>query len=108
MTRRDPPGRRKIDGMPTPDDLVDSPELAILAALDRTLDLVARTLACQHPEIADPGRLYWFRQASRVATAAKTLVDHTAAMKQAIIAYRETLEIRRQDRASKHPDDLPF
>lgn len=108
MTRRDPPDRRTIDGMPTPDDLVDAPELAILAALDQTLDLVVRALVCAYPELVDPERPYWLRQASRIATVAKTLVDQTAHMKQALIAYREAVEIRRQDKASEHPDDLSF
>ena len=94
--------------MPTPDDLVHAPELAILAALDRTLDLVARALVCEHPELADPERPYWLRHPSRRATAAKILVDQAADMKQALIAYREGVEIRRQDKASEPPDDLRF
>ena len=108
MIQRDPPDGRKIDRTPTPDDLVDAPELAILAALDRTLDLVIRALVCEHPELTDPERPYWLRQASRRATAAKILVDQTADMKQALIAYREAVEIQRQDNAYEHPDDLPL
>jgi hypothetical protein len=108
MTRRDPPDGRKIDRTPTPDDLVDAPEIAILAALDRTLGLVVRALVCAHPELADPERPYWLRQASRMATAAEARVDQTADMKQALIAYREAVEIRRRDNASRNPDDLSF
>jgi hypothetical protein len=108
MTRRDPPDGRKIDRTPTPDDLARAPELAILAALDRTLDLVVRALVCAHPELADPERPYWLRQASPVATPAETLVDQTADMKQALIAYREAVEVERRDNASEHPDDPRF
>ena len=72
MNRRSPPGRRKSDGMPTPDDLVGTPELAILAALAWTLDLVTRTLVCAYPELTDPERPYWLCQASPIATAAET------------------------------------
>jgi hypothetical protein len=108
MIRRDPPDARKIDRMPTPDDLVDAPELAILAALDRTLDLAVRALVCAHPELAEPQRPYWLLQASRMATAAETLVDQTDKMKQALIVYREAVEIQRRDNASEHPDDLRF
>ncbi len=108
MTPRDPPDARKIDQTPTPDDLVDAPELAILAALDRTLDLVVRALVCAHPELADPERPYWLRQASRMPSAAETLVDQSAEMKQALVVYREAVEIRRRDNAPEHPDDLRF
>ena len=108
MTRRDSPGGRKIDRTPTPDDLAHAPELAILAALECTLELVVRALVCAHPELADPERPYWLRQASRMTTAAETVVDQSVDMKQALIAYREVIEIRRQDEASEHPDDLTF
>ena len=108
MTRRGTPDGPKTDRMPTPDELAHAPELAILAALDQTLDLVVRALVCAHPELADPERPYWLRQASRWTTAAEALADQTADMKQALIAYREAVEIRRQDKASEHPDDLPF
>ncbi|TFG92250.1 MAG: hypothetical protein E4H11_09675 [Myxococcales bacterium] len=108
MIRQDPPEHRKIDRTPTPNDLADAPELAILAALDQTLDLVVRALVCAYPELADPECPGWLRQASRLAAAAETLVEHTTDMQQALRAYREAVEIRRQDRASEHPDDLPF
>jgi hypothetical protein len=108
MIRRGSPEVRKTDRMPTPDNLVEAPELAILAALESTLELVVRALICAHPELADPERPYWLRHASRMATAAENVVDQSADMKQALIAYREAVEIRRQDEASEHPDDLPF
>ncbi len=108
MIRRDSPNDRKIDRTPTPDDLVDAPELAILAALDRTLDLVVRALVCAHPELADLERPYWLLQASRMATAAVNVVVQAVGMTQALIAYREVIEIRRRDEAPEHPDDLPF
>jgi hypothetical protein len=94
--------------MPTPDDLVGTPELAILAALAWTLDLVARTLVCAYPELTDPERPYWLCQASPIATAAETLVHQTVDMKQALIAYREAIEIRRQNNTPEHPDDPLF
>lgn len=78
MTRLDTPEGPKIDRTPTPEDLVDAPELAILAALERTLDLVVRALVSAHPELADPERPYWLRQASRMPSAAETLVDQSA------------------------------
>ena len=108
MIRRGPLDQRTTDGMTTPDDFVDAPELAILAALDWTLELAARSLVCAYPELADPERPYWLRKTSRMATAAETLIDRSADMKQALIAYREAVEIQRQEQASRIPDDLPF
>jgi hypothetical protein len=108
LIRRDSPSERKIGRTPTPDDPVDAPELAILAALESVLELVARALVCAHPELADPERPYWLRQASCVTAAAETVIQLSAEMKQVIIEYREALEIRRQDEASAHPDDPTF
>lgn len=108
MIPRESPDGRKIGRIPTPDDLAHAPELAILAALENTLALAVRALVCAHPELTDPERPYWLRQASRMATAAETVVDRSADMKQALIAYRQAVETRRQDEASEYPDDLSF
>ena len=108
MTRRNPPHGRKTDRMPTPDDLADAPELAILAGLDHTLDLAVRALVSTHPELADPERPYWLRRPSRMATVAETLVDQADAMKQALVAYQEAVQIQRRTKAPENPDDLRF
>ena len=108
MIPRESPDGRKIGRIPTPDDLAHAPELAILTALESVMELVVRALVCAHPKLADPERPYWLGQASRVTTAAETVVDQSVGMKQALIAYRETVEIRRQDEASEHPDDPPI
>jgi hypothetical protein len=104
MTWREPPGGPKTRRIPTPDDLVDAPELAILAALELMLDLAVRALVCEHPELADPERPYWLPQASPLDNAAHTVVGSAADLKQALITYREAIDIRRQDDA---PDRDP-
>jgi hypothetical protein len=43
-----------------------------------------------------------------VVTAAETLVEQTADIKQTLIAYREAVEVERRDNASERPDDLHF
>jgi len=108
MTRRDPPASRALDRIPTPDDLADSPELAILAALDHTLELAASALACAHPELLDPERPYWLGPPTRAVTVAQTLVRRTRGLQRALRAYREAVEMRRQDEASRTLGDLPF
>jgi hypothetical protein len=69
------------------------------------LDLAVRALVCEHPELADAERPYWLPQASPSATAAHTLVGQAADLKQALITYREAIEIRRQEGA---PDRDPW
>ena len=108
MIRRDAPDGQTIDRTPTPDDLVDAPELAILAALESTLELVVRALVCAHPELADPERPFWLRRQSRTTIAAETLADQAADMKQAVTDYCEAIELQRQDQASEYPGNLPF
>ncbi len=108
MTRRGTTEPRSFDRLPTPDDLALAPELAILAALDHTLDLATAALACAHPELADPERPYWLVASSRVTTAAETLLDRTTDWKQALRAYRQAVEIQRQDDASRNLGDPPF
>jgi hypothetical protein len=108
MTRRDAPEPRSFDRIPTPDDLAAAPELAILAALDHTLNLAAAALACEYPELADPERPYWLGSPPRVVTAAATLLRRTRELERALRAYRKAVEIRRQDDASRNLGDLPF
>ena len=110
MTRRAALAARSLDRIPTPSDLAADPELAILAALDLTLELATRALACAHPELADPERPYGLAPSSRVTTAAETLIDRTVRLTRALRAYRRAVEIQRQDEAaaSRYRDDLPF
>ena len=108
MTRRFAPDSRNLDRIPTPDDLDRAPELAILAALDHTLELAATALVCAHPELCDPERPYWLGSPTRSLTLAKTLVRRTHGLQRAIHAYRSALEIRRRDENSTDLDDLDF
>ena len=108
MTRRDAPEPRSFDRIPTPDDLDDAPELAILAALDHTLELAASALACAHPELLDPERPYWLGSPTRAVTTAQTLVCRTRRLQRALRAYRNAVEIRRQHDVSDPLDDFRF
>jgi len=108
MTRRDPTAPRAFDPIPTPDDLVDAPELAILAALDHTLELAVSALACAHPELLDPERPYWLGSPTRAATIAQTLVRRTRELQRALRTYRGAVEIRRRAGVSDNLDDFRF
>ena len=41
------------DPLPTPDELNDAPELAVLAVLDTAIEAAARALVVTHPELWD-------------------------------------------------------
>jgi len=108
VTRRGPPRSGTCDPTPTPDDLECAPELAILAALDHTLELAIAALVCAHPELRDPERPYWLGSPTHSLTLAKTLVRRTHALQRAIRAYRRALEMRRRHENPTELDDLDF
>ena len=108
MTRRFAPDSGNLDRIPTPDDLDRAPELAILAALDHTLELATAALVCAQPELCDPERPYWLGSPTRSLTLAKTLVRRTHALQRAIRAYRRALEMRRRHENPTELDDLDF
>jgi hypothetical protein len=43
----------------TPDDLATTPELALMVALEASLDLAQRALVAAHPELSDSSRPSW-------------------------------------------------
>ena len=49
------------DKLPTPYDLMPVPQFAILSVLERTLEMVVRTLLAQHPMLFDHEKPYWIR-----------------------------------------------
>lgn len=100
-------GDPSTDLWPTPADLADAPELAILAALDDILDLTVCTLVSLYPELADPERPYWLRESSRTAHAADLLVARTSGLKQALTEYRKAVVLRREA-DGPHDLDVPF
>ena len=91
MRRPRPRGR-----LPTPDELVHAPELAILGALAATIDLAIVALVAVHPELqgAD-GR-------DAVTAASAVQADHVIVRAQALVAaiarYRTTRRRERDER----------
>lgn len=94
--------------IPTPDELADNPELALLHALDDLLELVSRVLVAAHPELADPDAPYWVREASKTTHHANYIVATTHRLQQRIRAYRDAIMIVRERRFAESDPEIPF
>ncbi len=93
---------------PTPFELVNAPELAILAVLEGTLELLGRVLACAHPELLDTDVEddHRYKRLPAAALVADQLLVHAQRMLAAIREYRTVA-----NPAKKRPirdDDIPF
>lgn len=90
---------------PTPQELADVPELAILAALDATLALALRALVAAHPQLVDPECPHWARDVSAERDAAERILTASVPLSTAIEEYGRAAAARRD-----HDDDpdTPF
>jgi len=90
---------------PTPQQLVDAPELAILAALDDILTLALRALVAAHPQLIDPECPYWARDGSAERDAAERILTASSLLSTSIEQYCRVAAARRD-----HDDDpdTPF
>jgi len=93
--------------LPTPDELVDAPELAILYALDQVLILAPRVLVTAHPQLADTGAPFWIIEASKTAQTAAGIVADAHQLQRLIRAYRTAVSLARDQRSEVDPE-IPF
>ena len=93
--------------LPTPDELVDAPELAILHALDQILNLAPRVLVTAHPQLADTGAPFWLIEASKTAQTAAGIVSDAHRLQRLIRAYRRAISLARDQRSEVDPE-IPF
>ena len=93
--------------IPTPDELADNPELALLHALDDILDLVPRVLVAAHPELGDPDAPFCVREASKTTRHANDIVLDAHRLQQHIRAYRDAITLARDQRSEGNPE-IPF
>ncbi len=88
---------------PTPAELADAPELAILVALDAIVDLALRTLVSEHPQLADPECPAWARQNSPAGDAAHRVLATARPLCNALEAYRRAVATARDDPTDTDP-----
>ena len=100
-------GGRSPRRIPTPDEIADAPELAILHALDEILDLALRVLVAAHPELGDPDAPFWARETSRSARKADDIVATAHRLQRHIRAYRMEITRARDQRLEADPE-IPF
>ncbi len=93
--------------LPTPDELVDAPELAILHALDQILSLAPRVLVTAHPELADGEAPFWAVEASKATKTAADIVADAHRLQRRIRAYRRAVSRKRDQRYEVDPE-TPF
>ncbi len=93
--------------IPTPDELADVPESALLHALDEILDLLPRALVAAHPELGDPEAPFWVRETSRSARKAEDIVATAYRLQQHIRAYRTAITLAR-DRHLESDPEIPL
>ncbi len=90
---------------PTPDALRRDPELAILAALDHTLQLAVYALVAIYPDLTDSERPLWRCEDAEIDRAANHLVACTEPLRHAIDEFRTALTRARETEAS---EEFPF
>jgi hypothetical protein len=88
---------------PTPADLADAPELAILAALEAIVDLALRALVSEHPQLADPECPAWARQNTPASDAAHRILAATRPLSNALAAYCRAIANARHDPTDTDP-----
>jgi hypothetical protein len=104
MTRTARPEIRSLDRTLTPDELDRAPELAILSALEATLELAAIALACAHPELRDPDSPNSHRPNPPGLAIANTLARRSRALQRALRTYRRAVELGPRPQELPHQD----
>ena len=101
-SRRPAPGTLP-PAAPTPQELVVTPELAVLAALQHLIELVSLSLVASHPELASERS--FLRPLDPQAVLADQLIQLGARLARATTRYRVAViaALHRPD-----TDDLPF
>jgi hypothetical protein len=89
--------------LPTPAELDEAPELAILAALDDTLETALRALVAAHPQLGDSECPAWVRRTSAASAAADRILHASKRLAHALDAYRRAVTPRRDTETEPNP-----
>ncbi len=101
--------RRRGIALPTPRQIANAPEIAILRAIEIDSELVVRALIAAHPEIEGNEVPYWAaNNESDTNHLASKIVDCAIKMRTEIDDYFRAVEAERMDANPNFEDELPF
>lgn len=89
--------------LPTPSDLVNHPELAVLSILDTAAQTAIRALAAVHPELQESDPDYADDGTALLPSIAHCLVIQARSLSHVLDSYRQVVE-----QASRAGSDLLF
>lgn len=89
---------------PSPPEIHDHPEDAVLALLDETVIVGVRSLVAAHPDIDDPARPYWATPPSSASRSARQVIARAYELLGALADYRRSRDA--DDEIDE--DDIPF
>jgi hypothetical protein len=76
--------------LPTPPELAQAPELALIALLHHALELTVRVLIAAHPQLNDLEKPYWIPQ-PHSTTIAQTILSTVYSLQQNLDDYRHQI-----------------
>jgi hypothetical protein len=91
---------------PTPCDLADNPELAVLAVLDTALHLSIRALVAAHPQLEADAVPFWRLDRSRPFLLAGSIVSLAQMLSDQLEQYRTLL--LPEPPGAQQEDDITF
>jgi hypothetical protein len=92
---------KETDTLPTPYDLAERPELAIITVLELTLEMTVRSLFAEHPDLCDQEKPYWI-PTTPATRAAESIVYAIESLCKKLARYRSLLPL---DPEFKKADD---
>jgi len=78
-------------GLPTPYDLIRSPELAIMTLLDQALHIAVRALIATYPQLDSDEVPYWCRDSSRAFSLASSIISRAQSLSKKVQQYQTLL-----------------
>jgi hypothetical protein len=98
--------KKTQEDLPTPRDLLATPQLAILSVLETTLEMVICSLLAEHLDIFDDEKPYWVRADLSSAMAEEILSD-IQSLRTSMEGYRFMLAAE-MEKAPEPDDGFPF
>ena len=92
--------------MPTPPEIGEAPERAILAALETTLHLTLASMAAEYPEVFETDGLIEMERPFIPSWVADAIVSQGRALLGTLACYRQALEVAHRRGASLTTDDI--